>query len=76
MLRLALTHHGYSVPSEQTSDPFTSSPSTPPRSRIERPQNTIGFNSNGLDDFPPLECLSAANPEPPETPERGNGVYL
>lgn len=72
MLKLALTHHGHSVTSEQTSEPITSSPSTPPRSRTERPQDTTGFNSNGLDDFP----LSAVNPEPPEADERENGLYL
>lgn len=72
MLKLALTHHSHSVASEQTSEPITSSPSTPLQSRTERPQNTISFNLNGLDDSPP----AAANPEPPEADGRENGVYL
>ncbi|KAG8218575.1 hypothetical protein J3R82DRAFT_4216 [Butyriboletus roseoflavus] len=66
MLKLALTHHGHSVASEQASEPTTTG----------RPQNIIGFNSNGLDDFPPVERPSAVNPEPSEVEEQENGVYL
>ncbi|KAF8551455.1 hypothetical protein OG21DRAFT_1512693 [Imleria badia] len=78
MLKLALTHHGHSVASEQTSEPTTHSPSTPPGGRTEHPQNTFNSNSNGLDDFPPVERASesAANPETSAAEEQENGVYL
>lgn len=74
MLKLALTHHGHSITSEQVSEPVTSSPSAP-ESRTGRPQNIIGLNSNSLDDFPPVERPSTAHPEPPEAGEQ-DGVYL
>ena len=76
MLKLALTHHGHSVTSEQTSEPLQASPSAPLGRRAGHPQNTIGSNSNGLDDFPPVERASVVNPETPEAEEQENGVYL
>jgi hypothetical protein len=75
MLKLALTHHGHSVTSEQTSEPLTASPSTPLGRWAGHPQSTIGSNSNGLDDFP-VERASVVNPETPEAEEQENGVYL
>lgn len=70
MLKLALTHHGHSVTSGQTSDP------NPSGSRTGRPQNTIGSNSNGLDDFPPVGHTSEVNLETSEAEEPENGIYL
>lgn len=74
MLKLALTHHGHSVTLGQTSHPLTSTPS---ESRTWRPQNTVGPNSNGLDDFPPVvrtsECAVDAGTQQAEQQE---GVYL
>ncbi|KAN0097522.1 hypothetical protein V8E55_001968 [Tylopilus felleus] len=72
MLKLALTHHGHSVASEQAS----SSPSPSPGSRTERPQNTTASNSNGLDDVPSTDRASEVSPETPQVEEQQNGVYL
>ena len=74
MLKLALTHHGHSAASEQTSEPFMSPLSTPLGSGTEHPQNAFGSNANGLDDFPPIERASAVNPATPEAEQ--DGVYL
>ena len=77
MLKLALTHHGHSVASEQTSEPLTSSPSTTLGRRAEHSRNTVGSNSNGLDDsLVEQPGASVVNPETPEAEEQENGVYL
>lgn len=72
MLKLALTHHDHPVTSEQTAEPLTSSPFTPPGT-TEHPQNTVGSNSNV---FPPAEGASTINPQPPEAEDHDHGVYL
>ncbi|KAH0839867.1 hypothetical protein J3R83DRAFT_818 [Lanmaoa asiatica] len=77
MLKLALTHHGHSVASEQTSEPLTSSLSTFPGSRAGcPPENAIGSNSNDSGNFPPVEHTSVVDPGIPEAEEQENGVYL
>ncbi|KAF8138404.1 hypothetical protein EV363DRAFT_1208032 [Boletus edulis] len=76
MLKLALTHHGYSGASEQTYEPLTSFPSTPPGSRAEGLRNATVSSSNGLDDFPHVERASVVNQETPGAEEQENGVYL
>lgn len=72
MLKLALTHHGHPVTSEQTAEPLTPSPFTLP-GMAEHPQNTVGSNS---DVFPPTEGASTVNPQPPEAGDHDHGVYL
>ncbi|KAG9317398.1 hypothetical protein JVU11DRAFT_1597 [Chiua virens] len=76
ILKLALTHHGHSVTSDQTSEPPTYSPRSTPRSTIDRSRNVVGSNSNGLDSIVPLERTSTVNLETTDVVEQENGVYL
>ena len=66
MLKLALTHHGYSTASGSTS----SAPSDTPSSR---PQNNVTSHSNGLDSLSPVDHIPPVNPE---TQEQESGMYL
>jgi len=62
MLKLALTHHGYSATSEQAST-SSDSPS----------HNTVTSNSN---DFPPVDRTPPVNQETSDIQEQENGMYL
>lgn len=76
MLKLALTHHGHSASSGQTSDPLTSPTSTFSASRTGSSHNTVDSSSNGLDDFPLVGCTLAVDPETSQAEGQESGMYL
>lgn len=80
IIKLALTHHGHSVGSGDTSEPHLSPGSSASLGDMERQRssNSMGSGSNGLDDTPQVEARDTlvTNPERQVEEREDHGVYL
>ncbi|KIJ20238.1 hypothetical protein PAXINDRAFT_166346 [Paxillus involutus ATCC 200175] len=80
IIKLALTHHGHSVGSGDTSEPHLSPGSSASLGDMERQRssNSMGSGSNGLDDTLQVEARDTlvTNPERQVEEREDHGVYL